>query len=200
MIHYVYETKNIINDKIYVGVRSSSHIDDGYFGSGKLLKKAFEKYGINNFQKRILWVFGTSEEAYLKEKEIVDDIFVLRKDTYNIAIGGKGGYLGDDVNEKRKKSLMGHVISEETKNKISKKAKGRIPNRKKRKWTLEQRSKLSESCKGRIPWNKDKSFSEDQKINMRKPHKSTGPKIRLSCIRCKSQTTVNAFWRHKDCK
>ena len=199
MIHYVYETKNIVNGKIYIGVKSSFHFDDGYFGSGKLLKKAIKKYGIKNFEKTLLWVFGTAEEAYSKEREIVNENFVARKDTYNLATGGKGGYLGDDVNEKRRQSLQGHEVSEDTRKKIAEKATGRKSNRKKRKWTAEQRKTLSNSCIGRIPWNKDKQFSETQKTNMRKPHKSTGPKTRLSCICCKKETTVNAFWRHESC-
>jgi len=43
-------------------------------------------------------------------------------------------------------------------------------------------------------------FSEEQKINMKKPHKSTGPKLRLSCLKCQKETTVNAFWRHNECQ
>lgn len=198
MIHYIYETRNKINNKIYVGVRSSKHFDDGYFGSGILLKRAINKYGIENFNKRILWVFGSAESAYQKEYEIVDKSFVKRKDTYNIAIGGKGGNLGDVVNKKKSELSMGHFVSEDTKRKIAEANKGNS-FAKGVKWSEESKKRLSDACKGRKAPNKGVPHSEKTKANMRKPHKSTGPKLRLSCVECHKETTVNSFWRHKEC-
>ena len=198
MIHYVYETRNKVNNNIYIGVKSSKHFDDGYFGSGTYLKRAINKYGIENFTKKILWVFGTAREAYQKESEIVDQSFINRKDVYNIATGGKGGNLGDAANKKKSESLMGHFVSEETKRKIGEANKGKS-YRKGAKWSAESRKRLSDACKGRKAPNKGIPHSEKAKANMRKPHKSTGPKIRLSCVKCGEETTVNAFWRHKEC-
>ena len=45
-----------------------------------------------------------------------------------------------------------------------------------------------------------KKHSIETKNKMKKLHKSTGPKYRLSCLTCKKETTVNAFWRHNECK
>jgi group I intron endonuclease len=194
----VYETKNLINNKIYVGVKSSKHFDDGYFGSGTLLKKAMDKHGFENFAKRVLWVFGTAKEAYEKEAEIVNEQFIQRNDTYNIATGGKGGWLGEAVNEKRSASLMGHKISDETKRKIAKAQQGNT-SRRGAKWSEESKKKLSNAVKGREAPNRGIPHSEVAKAKMRKPHKTTGPKIRLSCVGCGKETTVNAFWRHKLC-
>lgn len=181
-----------------MGVRSSNHFDDGYFGSGKYLKRAIQKYGIENFTKKILWVFGTAEEAYKKESEIVTESFVNRKDTYNLATGGKGGWLGEEVNKKRSQSLMNHVVSDETKIKIGKSNTGNS-YRRGYKASEETKKKISESRKGITPWNKGVPWSEDMKLKLRKPHKSTGPKTRLSCVGCGKETTVNSFWRHKNC-
>jgi len=129
----------------YVGVKTNSHhYDDGYFGSGKYIKRAIQKYGIENFTKRVL-DHGTAEQCFRIESEIVNDTFIKRKDTYNISLGGRGGNLGEKVNRKKSLSLKGHVISEETKAKISKAHKGKKGNRKGAKHTDEAKAKLSAS-------------------------------------------------------
>ncbi len=90
MQHYVYEIVNKINHKIYVGKRSCEcNIEkDVYMGSGDLIKIAQEKYGINNFTKKVLQKFQTAQEAYDYEASIVTEQFLKREDTYNIALGG----------------------------------------------------------------------------------------------------------------
>jgi len=61
-------------------------------GSGKVIKSAIEKYGIDNFKKDILEFFEDSETMYAREKEIVTHEFLLREDTYNLRRGGTGGF------------------------------------------------------------------------------------------------------------
>ena len=88
-IYYlVYKVTNLVNGKIYVGFHKTSKIDDGYMGSGKLIKRAIEKYGIENFHKEIIQVFDNQKDAELLEATIVDKEFTLRDDTYNVAVGG----------------------------------------------------------------------------------------------------------------
>ena len=45
-------TINLINNKKYIGIDSKNN--PNYFGSGKIIKKAIEKYGKENFKKIIL--------------------------------------------------------------------------------------------------------------------------------------------------
>lgn len=87
MYPIVYRTENKINGKFYYGVDSNNN--PKYLGSGKLLKLAIEKYGRDNFVKRIVRKFRTIEEAYHLESLIVDKDFVDRDDCYNITEGGK---------------------------------------------------------------------------------------------------------------
>lgn len=92
MYYTIYQVKNLINSKIYIGKHQTEDLDDGYMGSGKHLKRAIKKYGIENFEKTVLFVYETEEEMNNKEKEIVTEDFCKRKDTYNICEGGKGGF------------------------------------------------------------------------------------------------------------
>jgi hypothetical protein len=92
MFYYLYEIRNNLNGKIYVGVHKTKKIDDGYMGSGKVIKRAIEKYGIDNFTKVILETFENAEAMYAREKAVVTDEFLLREDVYNLRRGGSGGF------------------------------------------------------------------------------------------------------------
>ena len=91
-MHYlIYKITNLINGTVYVGAHKTSNINDGYMGSGKRIKRAIAKYGINNFKKEILYEFSSAEEMYAKEFEIVTEEF-LKGNVYNLKIGGEGGW------------------------------------------------------------------------------------------------------------
>lgn len=93
----VYKTINIINHKYYIGFHTLESINDTYLGSGKLLKQAIEKYGKENFTREILHVFENKEEALLKEFELVNELVINDKLSYNLKIGGEGGW--DYIND-----------------------------------------------------------------------------------------------------
>lgn len=100
MFYYLYQITNLVNNKIYVGVHKTQDLNDGYMGSGKIIRSVIAKHGISNFSKDILEMFTDSESMYAKEKEIVTDEFLLREDTYNLRRGGTGGfdYINKTVN------------------------------------------------------------------------------------------------------
>jgi hypothetical protein len=92
-MHYlIYKITNKKNGKIYIGKHQTLNVQDDYLGSGKLLKKAIQKYGQQNFTKEILFIFDNEKEMNSKEKELVTEEFCGRKDTYNLCPGGYGGF------------------------------------------------------------------------------------------------------------
>lgn len=90
--YLIYQITNNINGKIYIGKHETNNLDDDYFGSGTYLKRAQKKYGLENFTKTILYYLQNEEEMNLLEKMVVNEAFCKRKDTYNIKIGGNGGW------------------------------------------------------------------------------------------------------------
>lgn len=99
MYYTVYRVTNKVNGKIYVGVHKTNNLDDGYMGSGKYLRRAQEKQGLENFEKEILFVFDNPEEMYAKEAEIVNEDFLSEENTYNLTLGGHGGWYSCNTKE-----------------------------------------------------------------------------------------------------
>lgn len=91
MLYTIYKVTNKINGKIYIGKHQTENPNDGYFGSGKFIKSAIRKYGKENFTKEVLFIFETELEMNQKEKELITEEFISRKDTYNAGVGGEGG-------------------------------------------------------------------------------------------------------------
>lgn len=96
MFYIVYKTTNQVNGKFYIGTHKTVDLNDDYLGSGKLLKRAIEKYGVENFKREILFVFDNSEAMFTKEAEIVTVEFLSENNTYNLKKGGEGGEGGFD--------------------------------------------------------------------------------------------------------
>jgi hypothetical protein len=92
MFYTVYQLTNLVNDKTYVGVHKTNDLSDSYMGSGKMIKRAISKHGLNSFKKEYLAIFDNADDMFALEAEIVTQDFVDRKDTYNLKEGGLGGW------------------------------------------------------------------------------------------------------------
>lgn len=90
-MYTVYKVTNNINGNYYIGVHKSVNPYDSYMGSGVRIKRAIEKYGVENFSKDILYVFEIEEDAYTKEKELLSNVWHL-KECYNCTEGGMGSW------------------------------------------------------------------------------------------------------------
>lgn len=88
MNYLVYKITNQINGKIYIGVHKTTNVDDDYMGSGKLIKAAIKKYGVENFKKEILAQFESADEMFNEEKNLISQL----SPEYNLHPGGNGGW------------------------------------------------------------------------------------------------------------
>ena len=123
--YIIYQTTNLVNQKIYVGKHVTKNLQDGYLGLGKLLHQAILKYGIEHFHREILMECSSLEELNQAESQIVTPEFVAREDTYNMALGGHGGWYHVNSSDHPNNKFRGRRHSDTTKEKISQKLSGR---------------------------------------------------------------------------
>lgn len=90
--YFIYQTTNKLNGKYYIGKHETYNLNDGYVGSGLLLWKAIKKYGIENFERIILFFVNDSNSLKFAEKETVTEEVVNDPLCYNLKVGGDGGW------------------------------------------------------------------------------------------------------------
>ena len=155
--YYIYRITNLINGKTYIGQHQYKDLNDNYMGSGKHLRAAQAKYGIENFKKEIL-VFNISKKEHI---DLLEKTFIAAErekvgveNCYNIADGGEGGNTGprsEEAIRKTSEANKGKHRSEETKKKISEALRGQTTWNKGIPMSEEARKKLSEARKGKHP-------------------------------------------------
>ena len=157
MYGYIYETTNLINGKKYIG-QHKGFFDKNYYGSGKIMVKALNKYGKKAFKVSLIEECDTQQ--ILDEREIywIDYYNAdLSHMYYNIAIGGNSirGFRG------KNNPMFGKHHSEQSKLKMSiNQSKSSWNKGTKGLYSEEYREKISRGNKGRV-----KSREECKKIS-----------------------------------
>jgi len=176
----VYLITNDVNDKAYIGAcsmpleqRWTGHKSWARKGRGYALHAAMREIGVEKFHiVRVFSGYARRSSTKALEEYYIRSFQTMVPNGYNETIGGTTRIFKPCPDEKRRKiseSLMGHKVSQETKEKIrnspcataaigrpvSEEARakhrarmtGRIVSQ-------ETRKKISETLKGNIPWNK----------------------------------------------
>lgn len=114
----VYQIKNLVTNKIYIGSTITSFIYRWRQHQSKLkmgkhenahLQSSYTKYGDSNFEYTVLYVGVSLEDIRIKEQELIDSLDSSNPDK---------GYNLDPVVDR-------HIRSEETKRKMSASRKGK---------------------------------------------------------------------------
>jgi group I intron endonuclease len=147
-MYTVYQHKNKINGKVYIGITSRIPedrwgVDGCNYRSSPHFYSAIQKYGWDNFEHNILFDNLTKEQACIKEQELIKYFNSMdREFGYNSTSGGETFVLNEDTRKKQSIAMLGnkngagHPCSEEKKTKISQAQKGR-------QLTKEHKEKLS---------------------------------------------------------
>lgn len=83
-------------------MHSTSNLEDGYFGSGKRLRRSITKYGKENHQVEILEFLEDRDKLIAREKEIVNLEFLKDEMVMNLSVGGEGGWVEHNIDPKNK--------------------------------------------------------------------------------------------------
>lgn len=153
-MYTVYEHKNKINNKKYIGITSRNpeqrwgHNGNNYKTTPHFYA-AIQKYGWDNFEHNILFENLTKQQACQKEQELIAQYNTTNKEYgYNSTSGGDIFHMNNETKQKISKALIGnkngagHPCSAEKKEKISNAQKGR-------KFTDAHKQKLSAAAKER---------------------------------------------------
>ena len=219
----IYKTTCLVNGKIYIG-QTIHWRDKSYLGSGVLFLNALKKYGRKNFKRETLKLCYSQPQLDAWETVMVRKYDSTNPDIgYNILPGtaNKFGQVNParipEIQEKIKQKKAGKYrgkncywfgknISEETKTKLSKKAKKRLSDPRNnpmygRKQREETKKKISKSRMGKPSPRAGVKLTEETKEKLRKTN--LGNRFinnGIKTIVIKENETLPKGWEYGRCK
>ena len=138
MFYYTYKVtllKGSLAGKYYYGQHRTKKLEDGYIGSGTMIRSYFKKYPIVEgvtYVRQILAFYSDEEELNRAEKELIGDKYETDPNCLNLKAGGTQGKLSSYQGKAHpwNKGKKHKPLSSESKQKISNTLKALPP----RKW------------------------------------------------------------------
>lgn len=87
----IYKTTCVITNRFYIGMHKTKNLQDGYLGSGKVLRNSINKYGRKNHIFEILEYLPDINSLIDKERQIVNEDLIKESLCMNLKVGGLGG-------------------------------------------------------------------------------------------------------------
>ena len=107
---YIYKIINKVNGRWYIGKTNGK--DPNYMGSGKILKHAYKKHGLENFEKVILESCSSEHELNEREKHWIAITNATTDPlSYNLAEGGSGGDLSKFIDYKKRGNQTDNCVN-----------------------------------------------------------------------------------------
>lgn len=141
-MYYLYTIENYVNNKIYIGItknikhRWMQHKYNAKTNLSYHLYRAMRKHGIENFYIKEFIITSSKEEACLLEEYWINYLKSNNILLYNMVDGGQGYNVGHKMSDstiekithrmRTNNPMTGKIQSEQTKNLISLRNKGKL--------------------------------------------------------------------------
>ena len=107
--HYIYKTTCSVTGRYYIGMHSTSNLEDDYLGSGKILRYSIRKHGKDKHNKEILDICSDRKSLAIKEREIVNESLLKDPLCMNLMKGGEGGRGFISTEQQANRSKIGGI-------------------------------------------------------------------------------------------
>jgi len=167
-IHYLYKTTCNVTNRYYIGMHSTTKMDDGYMGSGKRLRYSIRKHGEDNHTKEVLEFFESRELLIEAEIKAITPEMITDKDCMNLMEGGTGGHgFWSKEHEEAFIKAGAKAFSDKFKNDVEFREKRRI---------LSSKNMTDNMKQGKIPIPtfKGKTHSDESKKKQSEANKGKG--------------------------
>lgn len=102
--HFIYKTVRNHDGAYYYGMHTTTNINDGYQGSGTLLRRSLAKHGTDAHTTTIIEYLSNRDALAAREREIVNEEMLLDPLCMNLREGGFGGWTHETQRELNKRS------------------------------------------------------------------------------------------------